>query len=98
MHEREEEDLQLMSRVAARDGAAFTRLFELHAPITLGLLSRILARRMEAEGGLPEVFLQIWTQADRNGASRSAPRGWILMLARSRARDRLRRRDASRRR
>src|SRR5689334_4754402 len=98
MDPREEEGLQLMSRVAARDGVAFTRLFELHAPITLGLLSRILARRMEAEEVLQEVFLQIWTQADRYDASRSTPRGWILMLARSRALDRLRRRDASRRR
>jgi len=98
MDEREEEDLQLMSRVAAHDGAAFTRLFELHAPVTLGLLSRILARRMEAEEVLQEVFLQVWAQADRYDAARSTPRGWILMLARSRALDRLRRRDASRRR
>src|ERR1700681_362026 len=98
MAENEREDLQLMSRVAARDGVAFTRLFELHAPVTLGLLSRILARRMEAEEVLQEVFLQIWTQSDRYDAARSTPRGWILMLARSRALDRLRRRDASRRR
>jgi RNA polymerase sigma-70 factor (ECF subfamily) len=98
MADHEREDLQLMSRVAARDGVAFTRLFELHAPVTLGLLSRILARRMEAEEVLQEVFLQIWTQADRYDAGRSTPRGWILMLARSRALDRLRRRDASRRR
>src|SRR5258708_23985065 len=98
MAETEKEDLQLMSRVAARDGVAFTRLFELHAPVTLGLLSRILARRMEAEEVLQEVFLQVWTQADRYDAERSTPRGWILMLARSRALDRLRRRAASRRR
>ncbi len=87
-----------MSRVAAHDGAAFTRLFEHHASVTLGLLSRILGRRMEAEEILQEVFLQVWTQADRYDADRSTPRGWILMLARSRALDRLRRRDSSRRR
>ena len=98
MDARDAEDFQLMSRVAAHDGAAFTRLFELHSPVTLGLLSRILGRRMEAEEVLQEVFLQIWTQADRYDADRSTPRGWILMLARSRALDRLRRRDASRRR
>src|SRR3954470_21877720 len=98
MDAREEEDLKLMSRVAARDGVAFTRLFEIHAPVTLGLLSRILGRRMEAEEVLQEVFLQVWMQADRYEADRSTPRGWILMLARSRALDRLRRRDASRRR
>jgi RNA polymerase sigma-70 factor, ECF subfamily len=98
MEARAAEDLQLMSRVADQDGAAFTRLFELHAPVALGLLSRILGRRMEAEEVLQEVFLQVWTQADRYDAGRSSPRGWILMLARSRALDRLRRRDASQRR
>ena len=98
MDARDAEDLRLMSRVAAHDGAAFTRLFELHSPVTLGLLNRILGRRMEAEEVLQEVFLQVWMQADRYEADRSTPRGWILMLARSRALDRLRRRDASRRR
>lgn len=98
MDERGTEDLDLMSRVAARDGAAFARLFELHAPVALGLLSRILGARGEAEEVLQEVFLQIWTQADRYSADRSTPRGWILMLARSRALDRIRRRDSARRR
>ena len=43
---------------------------------------------------LQEVFLQVWMQADRYDEARSTPRGWILMLARSRALDRLRRRDS----
>ena len=98
MDERETEDRDLMSRVAARDGAAFARLFEIHAPLTLGLLLRILGRRSEAEEVLQEVFLQVWMQADRYDEVRSTPRGWILMLARSRALDRLRRRDSARRR
>jgi RNA polymerase sigma-70 factor (ECF subfamily) len=98
MDERETEDRDLMSRVATRDGVAFARLFEIHAPVTLGLLLRILGRRSEAKEVLQEVFLQVWMQADRYDAVRSTPRGWILMLARSRALDRLRRRDSSRRR
>jgi RNA polymerase sigma-70 factor (ECF subfamily) len=98
MDPREAEDLQLMSRVAARDGVAFTRLFEVHAPLALGLLNRILGKRSEAEEVLQEVFLQIWMQGDRYDADRSSPRGWILMLARSRALDRIRRRESARRR
>ena len=66
--------------------------------LALGLLLRILGRRSEAEEVLQEVFLQVWMQADRYDAVRSTPRGWILMLARSRALDRLRRRDSTRRR
>jgi RNA polymerase sigma-70 factor (ECF subfamily) len=98
MDERAREDRDLLIRVATRDGAAFARLFDLHAPVTLGLLNRILGGRAEAEEILQEVFLQVWMQADRYDADRSTARGWILMLARSRALDRLRRRDSSRRR
>jgi RNA polymerase sigma-70 factor (ECF subfamily) len=98
MDERETEDRELMRRVAARDGASFARLFEIHGPLTLGVLLRILGRRSEAEEVLQEIFLQVWMQADRYDEVRSTPRGWILMLARSRALDRLRRRDSLRRR
>lgn len=88
----------LVYRIASGDGEALTRLFDLHSPVALGLLVRILGDRAEAEEVLQEVFLQVWTQADRYDADRSSPRGWLLMLTRSRALDRLRRRDARRRR
>ncbi|MES1245004.1 MAG: sigma-70 family RNA polymerase sigma factor [Acidobacteriota bacterium] len=88
----------LIHRIASGDGEALTRLFDLHSPVALGLLVRILGDRAEAEEVLQEVFLQVWTQADRYDAERSSPRGWLLMLARSRALDRLRRREARRRR
>ncbi|HVR96698.1 MAG TPA: sigma-70 family RNA polymerase sigma factor [Thermoanaerobaculia bacterium] len=87
-----------MSRVAHGDGEAFARLFDLHAPVVLGLLYRILGSRGEAEEVLQEVFLQTWTQSARYDGDRSSPRAWVLMLARSRAFDRLRRRDSARRR
>ena len=87
-----------MRRIAAGDGGALAEAFDLHSPVALGLLVRILGRRSEAEEILQEVFLQVWTQADRYNPERATARGWILMLARSRALDRLRRRDASQRR
>jgi RNA polymerase sigma-70 factor, ECF subfamily len=91
-------ETDLMRRIAAGDGGALTTVFDLHSPLTLGLLVRILGRRSEAEEVLQEVFLQVWTQADRYDPQRATPRGWILMLARSRALDRLRHRDAAGRR
>jgi RNA polymerase sigma-70 factor (ECF subfamily) len=91
-------DTDLLRRIAVGDGEALTGLFDLHSPVALGLLVRILGDRAEAEEVLQEVFLQVWTQADRYDAARSSPRGWLLMLARSRALDRLRRREARRRR
>jgi RNA polymerase sigma-70 factor (ECF subfamily) len=88
----------LIHRIASGDGDALTRLFDLHSSVALGLLVRILGDRAEAEEVLQEVFLQVWTQADRYDAERCSPRGWLLMLTRSRALDRLRRREARRRR
>lgn len=92
------QDVHLMGRISAGDHEAFTRFFDLHAPTVLGLLFRILGRRAEAEEVLQEVFLQAWRQAGRYEPGRSTPRGWLLMLARSRALDRIRNRDARRRR
>lgn len=93
-----EREADLIDRVAGGDGEAFARLFEAHAPVALGLLVRILGQRSEAEEALQEVFVQVWTQADRYDESRATPRGWILMLARSRGLDRLRRRSSLQRR
>ena len=91
-------ETDLLRRIATGDGDALSRVFELHSPVVLGLLVRMLGGRAEAEEVLQEVFLQVWTQADRYEESRSSPRGWILMLARSRALDRLRRRVSRQRR
>jgi RNA polymerase sigma-70 factor (ECF subfamily) len=91
-------EIELMRRIGAGEGEALAEVFDLCSPLVLGLLFRILGRRSEAEEILQEVFLQVWTQADRYDPQRSSPRGWILMLARSRALDRIRRRESSRRR
>lgn len=92
------DDANLLRRIASGDGDALTRLFDRHSPVVLGLLVRMLGGRAEAEEVLQEVFLQAWMQADRYEEGRSSPRGWILMLARSRALDRLRRRSSQQRR
>jgi RNA polymerase sigma-70 factor (ECF subfamily) len=91
-------DSYLVGRISAGDQEAFARFYDLHAPAVLGLLFRILGGRGEAEEVLQEVFLQAWRQAGRYEPGRSTPRGWLLMLARSRALDRLRRREARARR
>lgn len=92
------EDVHLMGRVAARDEQAYERLFDRHAPVVLGLVVRILGDRGLAEEVLQETFLQVWQQADRYRPALASPRGWILLLGRSRALDRLRARQASARR
>lgn len=92
------EDIHRMGRIAAGDRTAFAELFDRHSPVVLGVLVKILGRRAEAEEVLQETFLQAWRQAGRYRPERSGPRGWLLVLARSRALDRLRSRDARRQR
>jgi RNA polymerase sigma-70 factor (ECF subfamily) len=95
-----ERDVLLVGRVAAggaAGGDALAELFDRHAPAALGLLEGILGAGGEAEEVLQEVFLQVWRQAHRYRAPLKSVRGWLLLLARSRALDRLRS-DAARRR
>lgn len=84
------EDVQLMGRVVAGDQQAFAKIYDRHARTLLGLLTRILGRRAEAEEILQEVFLQVWQQSARYQAALATPLGWMVILARSRALDRMR--------
>lgn len=79
-----------MDRVAAGDREAFAEVFDRHSPVVLGMLTRLLRRRDLAEEILQEAFLQAWEQADRYRPERASPKGWLLLLARSRALDRIR--------
>jgi RNA polymerase sigma-70 factor (ECF subfamily) len=84
------DDSGLLARLARGDRAALGELWDRHAAATLGLLVQILGRGGEAEEVLQETFLQAWQQAGRFDPSRGTARGWLVVMARSRALDRLR--------
>jgi RNA polymerase sigma-70 factor (ECF subfamily) len=79
-----------MERVVARDSGAFTELFDGHSPVVLGMLVKMLRRRDAAEEVLQETFLQAWNSAEKFDPDRASPRGWLILMARSKAIDRLR--------
>jgi len=83
-------DAPLLDRIARGDSDALGALYDRHAPRVLGLTTRILSDREEAEDVLQEVFLQVWRAPGRFEASRGSALTWLLVLARSRAIDRLR--------
>jgi len=91
-------DRGLLREIAAGSGEALGLFYDRHAPLVLGVLCRMLSDRNEAEEVLQEVFLQVWRDARRYDPERSSPRGWLLLLARSRALDRHRGTAARRRR
>jgi len=91
-----EVDTQLLQGVAYGDADSLARLFDLHGAAVLGLLTRMLGRGGAADEVLQEVFLWLWAHPHRYDVARCGLRGWVLVLARSRALDVLRA-DRSRR-
>ena len=86
-------DAELLKAIAAGNRAAFAAFYGRHSPQVFGLLVRMLATRADAEDVLQETFLQVWRQAERFDPDRASPVGWLVMIARSRATDRLRRKS-----
>lgn len=91
-------DRYLVSRIAGGDRGAFAVFFDRHSPAVLGVLVRMLRDRGEAEEVLQETFLQAWQNAGGYRPDGASPRGWLLVLARSRAIDRIRSGSARQRR
>ena len=56
-----------------------------------GIIIKIVLRPELAEEVVGDVYFQVWQQAERYNAERSTPVGWLLMMCRSRALDKLRR-------
>lgn len=83
-------DTELLRRVAEGDAAAFAAVYDRHGQILFGVLLRILRSRTDAEDVLQETFLQIWQRASSFDANRGRALSWLVLLARSRALDRLR--------
>jgi RNA polymerase sigma-70 factor, ECF subfamily len=88
-------DTELLGGVAAGDRAAFAAFYDRHSAAVFGLLVKMLPQRGDAEDVLQETFLQVWRQAARFDPARASPFGWVVMMARSRAVDRLRQKVAS---
>jgi RNA polymerase sigma-70 factor, ECF subfamily len=88
--ENEPDDYALMRRIAARDQAALRSFYDRHAGLIYALVRRIVRNSDDADELLSDVFWEVWSQSGRFDESRGCPRTYLVMLARSRAIDRLR--------
>jgi RNA polymerase sigma-70 factor (ECF subfamily) len=79
-----------LERVCARDASAFARLYDESSPALYGLALRILRNKADAEEILIDVFEQVWRTAGSFDSARGSVFGWLALLTRSRALDRLR--------
>ncbi|MGH9721126.1 MAG: RNA polymerase sigma factor [Bryobacteraceae bacterium] len=83
-------DAVLVQFVVARDEKAFEILFYRYSRQVFSLVLRILKSRTEADEVVQDVFWSLWKNASRFDGSRAPLLAWLLIIARSRALDRLR--------
>ncbi len=83
-----------MRRIAAGESSALGELYDEHGSHAYSLALRIVGNTSDAEEIVQDVFLHVWRQAEKYDPTRATVTGWILMLTRSRAIDRLRARKA----
>lgn len=84
MHLRDE---ILISRVARGDVTAFEILYDRYAATVLGILLHLLDDRDAAEVLLQETFWQVWQKAETYSSQTARFSGWLILIARSLARE-----------
>jgi RNA polymerase sigma-70 factor (ECF subfamily) len=87
-------DPQLLRDIVAGNADALGALYDSHARMVFSLAKRMLARQEDAEEVVQDVFAYVWKQAARYESSRASVAGWLVMLTRTRAVDKLRARRA----
>lgn len=91
-------DEDLLRRVAQGDSVAFALLYDRYSPRVFGLAIKLVGDRQGAQDVLQEVFLELWRRAPGFDASLGSAPAWILMIARGRSIDHIRKRARDRKR
>jgi RNA polymerase sigma-70 factor, ECF subfamily len=86
-------DEEIAARIARRDSHALETLYDLYAPLVLGISLRIVDDRAIAEDILQETFWRVWTRAASYKSQRGSVSAWIFTIARNLALDAYRRRN-----
>ena len=86
------DEQDLMKAIAEADPSALAVLHDRHAAVVFALCLRILRDAEEAEEVLEDVFLQLWERAAQYDPGRGSVIAYLVVLARSRAAERVRRR------
>jgi RNA polymerase sigma-70 factor (ECF subfamily) len=87
-------DTDLMLGIQAEDPEALSLLYDRYNGILKALILRVIHNEAEADDLLQEIFMEIWKQAKNFSAQKGKPLGWMVTLARRRAIDGLRKKQA----
>lgn len=80
--------------VHERSEAALEQLYLRYRSVLRSVVMRVIRDESEADDVLQDVFVQVWTQGHHYSAEKGRVLGWLIILARRRALDRLRQRCA----
>lgn len=86
------DDDTLMTRIAARDAVAFSRVVDGHAALLHRVAYRMLGDAAEAEDVAQEALLKLWASAERWRPGQAGIAAWLTRVAVNQCLDRLRRR------
>jgi RNA polymerase sigma-70 factor (ECF subfamily) len=89
-------DAELMARAARGDVNAFAKVYDRHAPALLALAERMLGSGAEAEDLVHDALLEAWQRIADYDPNRAGVRTWLVIRTRSRALDRLGRKQRDR--
>jgi RNA polymerase sigma-70 factor (ECF subfamily) len=87
-------DLELMHGIQQEDPEALSKLYDRYNGIIKALILRVVHNEAEADDLLQEIFMELWNQAKNFSAQKGKPLGWMVTLARRRAIDGLRKKQA----
>lgn len=85
----------LLRRVAAQDKAAFAEVYSATSAKLYGIALRILKRRDLADEVVQDTFVRIWQRAGDFDPQKASPISWMCAIARNRALDEVRRKQAA---
>lgn len=86
------DDLALLSEIRSGSQAAMTTFFDRYSRMVYSVAMRVLSDSSEAEDVMQETFIRVWQNPGAFTAGRGSLGGWLLVVARNRAIDKLRRR------
>jgi RNA polymerase sigma-70 factor (ECF subfamily) len=93
MHnDQEPSDDLLLDRVRQSDQRAMAQVFNRYGGMVYSVALRVLKDQGQAEDVMQEVFFQLWKKPESFVVGRGSLAGWLLVLARNRAIDQVRRR------
>jgi len=87
-------DEHLMASIQNRQPEALAFLHDRYASMLKALIMKVLHNEAESDDMLQEIFVEIWNRGASYDPAKGKALGWIITLARRRAIDRLRKREA----